>query len=120
MGTAEQFKQALFQLHGRIQQQTGYNALGLLRLIASTGGVGAAKRLLATPEASRGFVELACQGRADLTLEYLVLDTRWRALFEEREREVARKKLQKAGYAVSKTGVLVKTGRTPESWEFLE
>jgi hypothetical protein len=54
-----------------------------------------------------------------LTLEYLVLNNRWRTLFDEHERDAARQKLGKAGYSVSSTGVLRKTGRTPASWEFL-
>lgn len=60
------------------------------------GGKGAADRLLATGNPSSGFTELYLRGKDNLriSVEYLVLQNPWRALFTEDQRAVARKRLR--------------------------
>jgi hypothetical protein len=61
------------------------------------GAAAAARRLLISGDIQSGFERLIQMGRADLTVEYAVLQPRWRDLFEEQHREAARWRLQQAG-----------------------
>jgi hypothetical protein len=61
------------------------------------GAAPAARRLLVSGDIQSGFERLIQMGRADLTVEYAVLQPRWQDLFEEQHREAARWRLQQAG-----------------------
>ena len=72
-----------------------YNAPRFLRMVHEHGGKDTADRLLATGNPSEGFTELFLRGRENLriSVEYLVLQNPWRALFEPEQLAVARKRL---------------------------
>jgi hypothetical protein len=58
------------------------------------GGLAAAKFLINSPTVSEGYAKLWERGRLDLSVEPLVLDARWRPLFEPQELERARPHLR--------------------------
>jgi hypothetical protein len=62
-------------------------------MLSTVGGLGTAKRLLATTEASTGFTALYERGRLDLTVEALVVKSRFESLFTDQEIETARQRL---------------------------
>lgn len=76
-----------------------YFAARFLELVHACGGKQAADQLLAGTSPSAGFIELALRGPGHLTLsvEYLCLQSPWRALFDEEQRAVARARLAQAG-----------------------
>ena len=57
-----------------------------------------AKRVLSGSRFSEGFDALADKGRLDLTLEALVIDKRFTALFTDEEANAALERLLAAGY----------------------
>lgn len=76
-----------------------YRATRFLRMVQEHGGQEAADRLLATGAPPSGFAELYLRGKENLkiSVEYLVLQDPWRALFREDQRAVARKRLKDVG-----------------------
>lgn len=77
-----------------------YHAAYFRRMVLERGGRRAANQLLATQEPSSGFTELYLRGgRLDLSVEYLVLKKPWRDLFSTEQLEVARGRLERAGYS---------------------
>lgn len=88
----QDFDAEMRQIHHRAKEEIGYNAMRFLQMLQKHGGVETARRLL--PEMSDGFVTLWEKRRLDLTVEYLVLQPRWDALFTDDERELARQRLR--------------------------
>ena len=76
----------------------GYHANYFLRMVQERGGLGAAKHLLAGSEAQSGLTRLWELNRLDISVEALILDNRWRALFNSEERKVAKARLAAYGY----------------------
>lgn len=78
-----------------LQLNPPYRATLFLRMVREHGGKGAADRLLATGNPSKGFTELYLRGEDSLRLsvEYLVLQNPWRQLFTEEQRAIARERL---------------------------
>ncbi|WP_433803390.1 GmrSD restriction endonuclease domain-containing protein [Actinomycetospora sp. CA-084318] len=78
-----------------------YNPSYLRLLVSQHGTLGTARRLLAQPAVSDGFVKLHENRRLDLTIEALVVDPRFAALFSEQEREIARTRLAEFGWSAA-------------------
>ena len=76
-----------------------YFASRFLDLVWEQGGKHVADEVLAAATPSAGFAELHLRGSEHLTfsVEYLVLQSPWRALFDEEQRAVARRRLLQAG-----------------------
>ncbi|NUS38911.1 MAG: hypothetical protein HOQ02_07800 [Lysobacter sp.] len=76
-----------------------YFAARFLALVHECGGKQAADQLLAGAAPSAGFIELALRGAEHLPLsvEYLVLQSPWCALFSTEQRAIARERLLQAG-----------------------
>ena len=79
----------------RAKTEAGYTASRFLQMLTEHGGVETARRLL--PQMSDGFTELWRGGRLDLTVEALVLQSKWDDLFSAEEREAARGRLRECG-----------------------
>ncbi|MCD7756280.1 MAG: hypothetical protein LUJ09_08185 [Firmicutes bacterium] len=74
-------------------------ALGVrMRPIPAENGVHSALRYLSGSRASDGFAELAAMGRLELSLEALVVDKRFTALFTDQQANTALSRLLDAGY----------------------
>lgn len=63
-------------------------------MVFQHGAVGSVRRLLASPTVSDGFVRLWNLSRLDLTVESLVVDTRFARLFTDEERATAARRLE--------------------------
>ena len=86
-------------------RETGYWAGYFLKSVKQYGGVGAARRLLERGGVSRGLARLASLGRLDLSMETLVLDPAYAALFTAEERAIATQRLAQARDALARAPV---------------
>lgn len=93
------FEQAMKDVYVRAKRQANYNAGYFLEMLSVYGGLGTARRLLASPEVSSGFTALYERGRLDLTVEALVVQPRFADLFTDDEIETARQRLRDLGYS---------------------
>ncbi|MFG2091124.1 hypothetical protein [Spirillospora sp. NPDC048824] len=89
---------AMLLLYARTKTEAVYNASAFLGMVTEHGGVGAAKRLLASPHISDGFTGLHERGHLDLTVEAHAIDPRFVPLFTGDERDRAHHRLTEAGY----------------------
>jgi hypothetical protein len=92
------FDEAMMQIYVVAKNQAGYNATRFLQMLGEHGGVETARRLL--PHMSDGFAQLWQRNRLDLTVESLILEPRWHALFSDSERDIARDRLRQCGAEV--------------------
>lgn len=93
-----EFERAMHSIYDRARKEANYSAKYFLRMLAEHGALGTARRLLRTPAVSDGFAALWERGRLDLTVEVLVIDTRYADLFTEEELETTRQRLNQFGY----------------------
>ncbi len=94
------FNLAMRDVYVRAKNEAGYNATVYLRMLADHGGMGTAKRLLASSGVSEGFVALWERGRVDLAVENVVLRSEFAPLFDDHELEIARHRLREYGQDV--------------------
>ena len=97
------FHQAMLDVYQRAAAlKPPYKATLLLKMVNQLGGREAANRLLDTDETSYGFAELLLRGpeHLKLSVEYVVLQHPWRALFDDEQLTVARQRLQQVGCAL--------------------
>ena len=92
---AHAFDEAMLQIYMRAKNEAGYSATRFYQMLHDHGGVETARRLL--PQMSEGFTQLWQRNRLDLTVEWLVLEQRWHALFSQAERDTARQRLLECG-----------------------
>ena len=89
---------AVRELMDRSSKEVRYNPSHLRLLVSQHGAIGTARRLLTAPGVSDGFVKLWELRRLDLTVEALVTEARFDALFSDSERRVARSRLDDFGW----------------------
>ena len=89
-----QFHDAMLNIYRRAQVECGYNATRFLQMISETNGLDAARQLLRGRDSSDGFTELWKCGRLDISMEALVLNSRWKPLFSDEERAIAKRRLE--------------------------
>jgi len=92
------FHRAMVTVYERAKSEAGYNASRFIQMVAEQGGVTAARVLVGSKVPSDGFVALWQARRLDLTVEALVLESKWFDLFTAAEREAARQRLRDYGY----------------------
>ncbi|MER6815558.1 DUF262 domain-containing protein [Spirillospora sp. NPDC000708] len=97
-GLLAEFQAAMLSVYTRAKTEAGYNANQFLRMLTDHGGLATAKRLLANPRVSDGFVALYERKRLDLTVEAQVLDPKFAPLFTDEELRKARDWLTQFGY----------------------
>jgi hypothetical protein len=95
---AHAFDEAMLQIYMRAKNEAGYNATRFFQMLHDHGGIETARRLL--PQMSEGFTQLWQRNRLDLTVEWLVLESRWHGLFSQVERETARRRLLECGASI--------------------
>ena len=96
------FHAAMLNIYHRAQSEASYNATRFVGMVSSQGGYDAARTLIHSPKVSEGYTALWERGRLDITVEALILQPEWNALFSEVEREIARKRLGDYGYKFPK------------------
>ncbi len=91
----KQFDEAMMNVYRTAKDECGYNATYFLQMLHDKRGIATAKQLLASDGAQYGFKKLWEHGRLDITIECLVLNPKFRSLFDEGELERARERLRK-------------------------
>lgn len=94
------FETAMKDVYARAKQEAGYDARAYLGMLAQYGGLGTARRLLATSSVSEGFVALWERKRIDLAVENVVLRPEFESLFTDEERDTARRRLAEYDFDV--------------------
>ena len=92
------FHREMLSLHRSWRDECDYNASIFIKIVNQHGGLQAAKILLKGQSFSRGFLTLMNLQRLDLSMENLVLQAAWRPLFTDAELDMARNRLQRAGF----------------------
>ena len=91
--TESDFHDEMKSLYRRSGDAIGYWPSRFLAAVNAHGGVTYAKKLLAPGAPSAGLARLIEAGRADLSVEYLALDKRFRHFFTKDERDEAKSRL---------------------------
>jgi hypothetical protein len=91
----DEFDRRMFWISNECYRRYGRRPARFHALVAELRGVGAAKRLLASDKDPVAWQELdASRGDGfDITMEYLVVQNRYRPLFNRQEIETAEKRL---------------------------
>ena len=85
--TESDFHDEMESLYRRTGDAIGYWPSRFLAAVRRHGGLPYARKLLVPGAPSAGFDQVAEAGRADLSVEYLALDQRFRHLFTKEERD---------------------------------
>ncbi|GHO73951.1 hypothetical protein KSD_17220 [Ktedonobacter sp. SOSP1-85] len=93
----QEFHEAMINLYRETMKAIGYRATQFYHMVNEEGGVETAHRLLAK-EPTDGFTKLWEKKRLDLSVEALVLKPQFASLFDENEREMARRRLKDFRY----------------------
>ncbi|WP_066738181.1 hypothetical protein [Cupriavidus sp. D384] len=96
--TDESFTAFLREKAAEAKRDTGYPPNQFIKMLNADGGYATASRLLAAKNPSDGFVALSTKHRLDLTVEALVLETKWIAYFDDLLLKEAERKLKGANY----------------------
>lgn len=94
----KRFDEAMMNVYRTAKDECGYNASDFLQMLYRDRGLITAKRLLSSDKHHYGFQKLSELDRLDITVECLVLNPKFRSLFDEGELERARERLRKYGY----------------------
>ena len=94
----KQFDNAMMKVYRDAKEQCGYTATRFHGMLCNRGGLDTARYLLAAREVSDGFTKLWEFGRLDLTVECVVLSSKFRELFSDEELRSARKRLRDYGF----------------------
>lgn len=97
---AAELEQEMRTIYERARKEAGYHATYFLRMLAEHGGLATARKLLHAPAVSDGFAAMWERGRLDLTVEAVVVQSRFAELFTGAELDTARHRLAQFGYAV--------------------
>jgi hypothetical protein len=101
MATSEQeFHEAMVGIYQRARKECRYTATAFLHMVLDHGGVETARRLLSTDDVQSGLYELWDCGKPEISVEYLVLQPKWTALFDAQQIARARKRLTDLGFHV--------------------
>jgi hypothetical protein len=93
-----EFERAMKDVYVRAKSEANYTASYFIGMLSSYGGLGTAQRLLASTEVSSGFAALYERDRLDLTVEALVIQSKFASLFTDEELDIARQRLDQLGY----------------------
>lgn len=93
---AQELEDALIEGYHQAGRETGYWGRRFLQAVRRNGGLATVKRMLAprtTPQ-RQGLDALLSAGRPDLTVEFMILQPRFRSLFTAAELQTAEERLQ--------------------------
>lgn len=92
------FDEAMMDVYRRALNECGYKATRFLQMLHEHRGLETARLLLHATNVSEGYIALWERKRLDLTVEAVILADQWGPLFDDKEREIARKRLAEYGY----------------------
>ena len=96
--TNDQFTQFLREKAAEAQAAIRYHPARFLGMLGEEGGFSTVNKLLAANTVSDGFTKLFMGGRLDLSIEALVVETKWRSYFDPDLVIKAEKKLHQSNY----------------------
>ncbi|MBU1261083.1 MAG: hypothetical protein KJ757_07310 [Planctomycetes bacterium] len=94
----KEFDVAMMDIYQRAKKEAKYNGTRYLQMLHENRGLRTAQILLHAPNVSDGYTALWERKRLDLTVEALIIQKKWHPLFSDREREIARKRLEDYEY----------------------
>jgi hypothetical protein len=97
---AREFTDELYAGYRFLVRTIKYRAKSFLEMVTLHGGVGAAQLLLQESHIHDGFTRLWEERMLGYSVEAVVLKPKYRSLFTEPEREVARDRLERHGFDV--------------------
>lgn len=103
MDLGERFHEEMLRIYHEATE-FGYYPNYFPRMVAEQGGLPAAKQLLNSSAPASGFVRLWEEQRLDLSVEALVLQEPWSALFTDAELTEARRRLEDLDYDLGRSG----------------
>lgn len=89
-----EFHGAMLDIYRRAKSEADYNATRFIGMVSDRGGLETARYLLHATTVSDGYTALWERGRLDLTVEAVILASKWKPLFSKTEREIAIKRLR--------------------------
>jgi hypothetical protein len=96
---SKEFEKAMYGIYEEAKVKYNYNGIRFLQMIREHGGLKVAKRIINDPSIKLdGFTELFLRGGQEglkLTVEALVLDSKWKTLFTDPERKIASDRMKK-------------------------
>jgi hypothetical protein len=92
------FDKAMQDVYVRAKKEARYTATYYFDMLRQHGGLGTARRLLASNSESQGFTALWERNRLDLTVENTVLHPEFQVLFSDDELDNARRRLMAYGF----------------------
>jgi len=93
------FEDAMMDVYRRALSECDYKATRFHHMLHEHRGLETARILLHAAGVSEGYIALWERKRLDLTVESLILNHKWEALFTEKERAIARRRLAEYGYS---------------------
>ncbi len=97
----KEFHKKMLEIYARAAKECDYRPVRFLQMVAKRGGLATARDPLSSPRPAEGLLTLWERGRLDLSVEALVCQEPWRALFTEEEVKIARKRLADLGYVAN-------------------
>ena len=94
----EQFDVAMQNIYDTAAVETSTPPTQFLVMLRNLGGVETARLLVDRTVPTEGYIRLWEEGRLDLTVEALIIQERWQALFEARVIQIAGERLIHSGY----------------------
>ena len=89
-----EFHEAMLGIYKSALKECNYRATAFLGMVVEHGGVQTGKRLLSTSDMQSGLYELFECDRLDLTVETLVLQSKYQELFEPEELAEAKRRIE--------------------------
>ena len=86
----------LQELVVRCKEEIDYTPSYFIRMLEELGAIRAVSQLVLDPKVSEGFTKLALDGRLDLSVESVVLESPWTSLFDESVVQAAKIKLRRS------------------------
>ncbi|EMB2643572.1 DUF3732 domain-containing protein, partial [Vibrio cholerae] len=86
----------LQELIVRCKEELNYTPTYFIRMLEELGAIRAVSQLVLDPKVSEGFTKLALEGRLDLSVESVVLESPWSSLFDGSVIQAAKKKLRRS------------------------
>ena len=95
-----EFDIAMENIYYRAKDEVGYTAKRFFDMLTDYHGIETARKLVNADKPSDGYTVLWMKKRLDLTVEALVIQEKWKTLFEPEEIERARNRLREYEYEV--------------------
>ncbi len=94
----DEFDEAMMGVYSKAKSECNYNAAYFLQMLYEHRGLATARILLADKQIQDGFTKLWECGCIGITVECLVLNKKFRKLFNNKELKEARRRLREYGF----------------------